>query len=231
MNGSISLPYCTPDGQARLAGAAVEAEVQVIADLGAHRQPAVGHGAHQVDPAARAIVLVASLDVGRAARRAEAAVDAVLVEAVVDLSRQPVQVDPRVTDRLERSAGWRGIRASQSPCDGPDLSIEDSREYRRDTQIVPTNRPGFITPLGSSAGLTRSAKAQSGRGVPQTRSAAFQSVGQRERIRLPPSRSARARSRSSSGPSPSRSTAPRACPRTMPLPACAWMAQRRGRRP
>ena len=55
-------------------------------------------------------------------------------------------------------------------------------------QIVPTNRPGFITPLGSSARLTRSARAQSGRGSPQTRSRSFQAVGQRGRIRLPPSR-------------------------------------------
>ena len=88
-------------------------------------------------------------------------------------------------------------------------------------QIVPTNRPGFITPLGSRACLTRSASAQSGRGSPQTRSRSFQSVGQRERIRLPPSRTAAARRRSISGASvvqvesarargPGRSRCPRA---------------------
>ena len=87
-------------------------------------------------------------------------------------------------------------------------------------QIVPTNRPGFITPLGSKACLTRSASAQSGRGSPQTRSPAFQAVGQRGRVRLPPSRTAWARRRSSSGASASSSIGPGACPRTIPLPAC-----------
>ena len=66
------------------------------ADVGPHRQPAVGHGPHQVDPPARAVVLVARLDVRRAARRAEPAVDAFLEMAVLDLPGQPVEVDARV---------------------------------------------------------------------------------------------------------------------------------------
>ena len=50
--------------------------------------------------------------------------------------------------------------------------------------------PRVHDPLGSRARLTRSAMAQSARGSPQTRSRSFHSVGQRERIRLPPSRTA-----------------------------------------
>ena len=77
-----------------LAGPAVEAEVEVVADLGRDADPAVGHRPHQVDPAPGAVVLVASLDVSGATRGAEAAVDAVLEPAVGDLRSQPCQVDP-----------------------------------------------------------------------------------------------------------------------------------------
>src|SRR5262249_51975450 len=77
----------------RLAGPAIEAEVEVVADVRAQPEPAVGHGAHQVDPTAGAVVLVAGLDVGRAARGAEAAVDAVRIERVVEPERELFQVD------------------------------------------------------------------------------------------------------------------------------------------
>ena len=85
-------------GAGRLAGPAVEAEVEVLADPLGHGEAAVGDAAHQVNAAARAVVLVAGLDVGRAGGRAEAAMDAVLEEAVVDLPGEPGQVDPRFLD-------------------------------------------------------------------------------------------------------------------------------------
>ena len=89
-----------------------------------------------------------------------------------------------------------------------------------------------MAPWGSRAALTRSAIAQSARGSPQTRRRSFHSVGQRDRIRLPPSRAARCRScsidlrgRRLQVQSPS------AWARTIPLPACAWTDHRSGSSP
>ena len=48
-----------------------------------------------------------------------------------------------------------------------------------------------MAPWGSRAARTRSAMARSARGSPQTRRRSFHSVGHRDRIRLPPSRTAR----------------------------------------
>ncbi len=127
-------------GARRLARATVEAEVQVLADLAAHLQPAVSDRAHQVDSPARAIVLVARLDVGRATLHAEAAVDAVLVAPVLDPLRKPVEVDPRIAARgaglvvagfsdvtiaMRRPVSgfgkrcWWPISASEAPHPGP----------------------------------------------------------------------------------------------------------------
>ena len=95
LNGSIILPYCTPDGQADSQARQSRQSSRCSRTPGPIAKPAVGDRAHQVDPAARAVVLVAGLDVGRAARRAEPAVDAFLVAAIGDLLREPVQVDRR----------------------------------------------------------------------------------------------------------------------------------------
>ena len=211
----------------------------MLADLGAHRQPAVGHRAHQVDAPARAVVLVARLDVGRAARGAEAAVDAVLEEPVVDLLREPVQVDPRRHGRDGSGSGWSpsrsDVRASRSPCWRPSSvgCVGIRRGVARfDTSDCTDKPPRIHHPFGVERRFTRSARPQSGRGSPQTRSRSFHAVGHRGRIRLPPSRPASERRRSISGASvSSASSAPRAWPRTIPLPACAWTAHRAGSRP
>ena len=54
------------------------------ATRGVEFQPAVGHAAHQIDAAARAVVLVARFDVRRAGRRAQSAMDAVEQQLVVE---------------------------------------------------------------------------------------------------------------------------------------------------
>ncbi len=63
-----------------------EAEFQMATDFGRELQPTVGDGPHEVDAAAGAVVFVAEFDVGRASGGAEAAVDAVEEEFVVDAS-------------------------------------------------------------------------------------------------------------------------------------------------
>ena len=95
LNGSIIWPYWTPDGQADSQARQSRQSSRCSRTPRPHRQPAVGDGPHQVDPAARAVVLVAGLDVGRAARGAKTAVDAFLVAAIGDLPGEPVEVDRR----------------------------------------------------------------------------------------------------------------------------------------
>ena len=63
-------------GAGRFARAAIEAQFQVAAHRGRSAAAAFGHQPHQLDAAARAVVLVAQLGVGRASRRAQSAVDA-----------------------------------------------------------------------------------------------------------------------------------------------------------
>ena len=67
--------------------------------------PAVGHGAPEIDAAARAVVLVAGFDVGRARRQAEAAVDAVHEKFIVDghAARFPIP-NHKETAGVEQSA-------------------------------------------------------------------------------------------------------------------------------
>ena len=83
-NGSISLPYCTPEGQAVSHARQSRQSSRCRANAVVQLQPAVGDGPHQVDAAARAVVLVARLDVRRARGRAQAAVDAVEQQLVVE---------------------------------------------------------------------------------------------------------------------------------------------------
>ena len=103
-------------GAGRLAGPAIEAELEVLAHARPHRQPTVGDRPHQVDSSARAVVLVASLDVGRTARRAEPAVDAFLIAHIGDLLRQPVEVDRGRSRSLVNARGKKPIvPTSRSP--------------------------------------------------------------------------------------------------------------------
>ncbi len=104
-----------PGRTGSLARPAVQAELEVLADARSHLEPAVGDGAHQVDPAPRAVILVARLEVCRAARRAEAAVDTFLVTPIGDLVGEPIEVDRR--GRL----GLRANRAGLLPFRGRSL--------------------------------------------------------------------------------------------------------------
>ena len=63
-------------GTGRFAGPAVQAQFQVSAHAVGQRRIAVGHHSHQLDAAARPVVLVAQLGVGRAGRGAKSAMDA-----------------------------------------------------------------------------------------------------------------------------------------------------------
>ena len=73
-------------GARRFARPAIEAQLQVPPHAVVQLQLAVGHAAHQIDAPARAVVLVARLDVRRARRRAQPAVDAVEQQLVVERS-------------------------------------------------------------------------------------------------------------------------------------------------
>src|SRR5437868_2887008 len=64
-------------GARRFAGAAIEAQFEVMANAIVQLQFAVGNAAHKVNTAARAFVLVARFHVRRTCRRTEAAVYAV----------------------------------------------------------------------------------------------------------------------------------------------------------
>ncbi len=131
LEGLDDLAVLDPRRAGGLAGPAVEAEVEVLPDLGRGANPPISDRPHQVDPAPGAVVLVGRLDIRRAARGAEPAVDAVLIQAIGNLRGQPGQVDARpagarrrfVRDRHEGSnLGGRWMKARV----GPRRSARDS---------------------------------------------------------------------------------------------------------
>src|SRR5205823_12876965 len=63
---------------------AIEAEIDVPLHLLVQLDPPIGHGAHEVDAAARAVVLISQLDVGWTRRRTQAAMDAVEKQLVIN---------------------------------------------------------------------------------------------------------------------------------------------------
>src|SRR5690606_10266072 len=68
-------PVRDAGGADRLAGAAAEAAVDVRAErVVVGREPALDDGAHEIEPAARRVTLVAETGVGRAGVETEAAV-------------------------------------------------------------------------------------------------------------------------------------------------------------
>ena len=73
-------------GASGFARAAIEAEFQVAANSIVEFELAIGDAAHEIDAAAGALVLVARFHVGWAGGRAEAAVDAVEQQLVVECS-------------------------------------------------------------------------------------------------------------------------------------------------
>src|SRR6185437_12195165 len=82
-NGSISLPYCTPEGQA-VSQARQSRQSSKWPHFMIQLQPPVGDRPHQVDAASRAVVFVAQLDIGRARGRTQPAMDAIQEQLVVD---------------------------------------------------------------------------------------------------------------------------------------------------
>ena len=83
--GSISLPYWTPEGQAVSQARQLRQRSRCRFTSSSRREVAVDHLPHEVDAAARRIALVGILDVGRATRGAQTAVDAIEDELVVDV--------------------------------------------------------------------------------------------------------------------------------------------------
>ena len=73
-------------GARRFARAAIEAQLEMPAHAVVELELAIGHAAHEIDAAARALVLVARFDVRRTRGRAQAAVDAVEQQLVVERS-------------------------------------------------------------------------------------------------------------------------------------------------
>src|SRR5262245_16615895 len=83
-------------------------------------QPAVGNGAHQINAAAWAIVLISCFDVGWAGSRTEAAVDAVEEQLVVDPAAGRTwreNLRQRLFDRFRR--GRRQSRAHNTHWNRP----------------------------------------------------------------------------------------------------------------
>ena len=153
--------------------------------------------------------------------------DAVLVTGGSRSSR------PARPGRRRGSGGGRGsgvaVAMRRRTCVGRRAggTMDAGVSYR--SQIVPTNRPGFITPAGSSARLDPLGQAQSRPGLAPDLEAVLpvgrasrddQVAADRRRPRpgagRPRPRSRRARRR------------PTRWPRTIPLPAWAWTAQRPG---
>src|SRR5207249_5138567 len=66
------------------ASPAIQAQVQMAPYLGVQIQPSIGDGAHQIDAAPRAVRFVAQLEVGRASRRAQPAMDTIEKQLVIN---------------------------------------------------------------------------------------------------------------------------------------------------
>ena len=106
--GLDDLAVLNSRGTCRFARAAIKAELEMPPHTGSNLQATVGNRAHQVNSSARAVIFVARLNVGRTARRAEPAVDALLIPHVRDLLRQPLEVDRRRSRRLVMPGRKRG---------------------------------------------------------------------------------------------------------------------------
>src|SRR6516225_2193507 len=70
----------------RFATATIEAQVEMFLDARTELEPAVDHRAHEVNPPARAVVLVARFQIRRTGRRAQTAMHAVEKLFVLDLA-------------------------------------------------------------------------------------------------------------------------------------------------
>ena len=98
----------------RLAGPALDAQVPVLRDRGAYRDPALVDGLHQRDAAPRRLRLQPRLDVRRTRLQAESAVDA-LVQVGLRGSVRP-------REQLQRVQVGRGPR-HMFPADRPGFSM------------------------------------------------------------------------------------------------------------
>jgi predicted DNA-binding protein len=68
----------------RFARPAIEAEIEVMANLRREIDAAIRQGSHEIDPAARTVHLGAQFDIRRARRKAKSAMNAVEEEFVID---------------------------------------------------------------------------------------------------------------------------------------------------
>ncbi len=68
----------------RLARPAIQAQIEMAFHLRIQLHPAIDHRSHQIDAAARTVVLIAQLHVGRTCGGAQAAMDAVEKQLVID---------------------------------------------------------------------------------------------------------------------------------------------------
>ena len=177
--------------------------------------------------------------------------DAVLVEPVVDLAGEPVEVDPasRRVGHVRRSVAararfaivhaWTSIRFRRAAFDLPSsplrgrvsLPLGSGMLDRGDRSNCTDEPPRVHHPSGSSACLTRSARAQSGAGLAPD-AEPFLPVGRaaREDQVAAVADGLGAEAGRSRRPGLQVGRSPSAWPRTIPLPAWAWTAQRPGSR-
>ena len=83
----------------RLAGPALQAQIEMLPHLVGQFGSAVGDGPPQIDAAARTVVLVAGFDVGWTRTQTQTAVNAVHEQLVVDVA-------PELGERRSRPARW-----------------------------------------------------------------------------------------------------------------------------
>ncbi len=100
------LAVLNPGRTCRFARSAIKAQLQVLAHARPHRQPPVGDRAHQVNPAPRAIVLIAGLDIGRTARRTEAAMHTLLIADIGNPLGKPSEIDSVGHLYFTHKASW-----------------------------------------------------------------------------------------------------------------------------
>ena len=111
----------------------------MLADLRAQLGPAIGDGPPEINAAARAVVLVARLEIGGARRQAQTAMDAVHEQLVVDVT---AQLESGVVDHGQ----W-------GRC-GHEDSVSNRSRFTDSVQIPATNRPGLKMPRGSRCRFT-----------------------------------------------------------------------------
>ena len=78
------LPILNSRGARRLAGPAIEAKFKMTSNAVIQLELAIGDTAHEINPPARALVLIARFDVRRAGRGAQSAMHAIEQQLVIE---------------------------------------------------------------------------------------------------------------------------------------------------